>query len=236
MPKDTILIVDDEKDILNLLKYNLEKEGYNVLLAETGEKGLELAKSKRPDLILLDLMLPLMDGLEVCRLLKTSFETQSIPILILTAKSSEVDQVVGLEMGAEDYLVKPFSVKILIARMKNILKKKYSTGIEQAQSVIKVGDFSLDPDRVSFSIKSKKISLTKIEFKILGFLMQYPGIVISKERLVVNVWGEGSFVSSTAINMHLTSLRKKLGKHREQIETVRGSGYRFLETEEKVNL
>lgn len=232
MPKESVLIIEDEKDLLKLLQYNLEREGYEVILAEAGEKGFELAQSKRPDLIILDLMLPEMDGLEVCRLLKRTKETMDIPILMLTAKSSEIDQVVGLEMGASDYMTKPFSVKILLARLKNILKHKANMAEKGKKAVLSFGDLLLDKERMSFKAKGKPVNLTKLEFNILSYLMENPEIVISREKLVQAVWGSGSLVSAVAVNMQIKSLRDKLGKYSDYIETVRGSGYRFVERDE----
>lgn len=228
MPKETILVVEDEKDVQELLRYNLGKEGYHVLTAETGEKGLEEARSRRPDLLILDLMLPGLNGLEVCRLLKQDSTTRPIPVMMLTARNSETDQVVGLELGASDYLTKPFSVKVLLARVKNLLKSRLTAS--QEMTCLQVGDFMLDHERVRFSLQGKPITLTRTEFGILGVLMGRPSVVFSRERLVTAVWGEGALVSSSAFNMHIKSLRAKLGRHRRSIETVRGAGYRFAGT------
>ncbi len=199
MSKETILVIEDEVAIRELLQYNLEKEGYSVLLAETGEKGLETARSERPDLLILDLMLPKIDGLEVCRILKQSRETKHIPVLMLTAKSSELDQVVGLEMGAADYLAKPFSVKILLARVKNVLRARQAPGPEHVK--IQKGDFLLDRDAVRFFIKNKPVELTKTEFGILSALMERADSMVSRDQIVSLVWGRGSFVSQASINM-----------------------------------
>jgi len=226
MPKKSILVIEDEAPLRELLQYNLEKEGYSVLPADTGEKGVELARAEKPDLVILDLMLPKIDGLEVCRLLKGARETRSIPILMLTAKSSELDQVVGLEVGASDYLAKPFSVKILLARLKNVLRSHEVIGRENVK--IQKGDFLLDRDAVRFFIKNKPVELTKTEFGILSVLMDRAEAMVSREQLVSLVWGQGSFVSQASINMQIKSLRDKLGKARYAIETVRGLGYRFV--------
>ena len=227
MPKEKILVIDDEKDLLKLLEYNLRKEGYEVVLAETGEKGLELAGSEKPDLIVLDLMLPQIDGLEVCRLLKFDRGTRNIPVLMLTAKSSEVDQVVGLELGASDYLTKPFSVKVLLARLKNILKHKGTR--REEKTALTLGALCLDRERFSLTIRGKSVGLTKKEFEILAVLMEEAGKAVPREALVETVWGAGSFVSAVSLNMHVKSLRDKLGKHQDAIETVRGIGFRFSE-------
>ena len=229
MSKHTILVIDDEKDILKLLQYNLEKEGYQFISAKTGEEGFEAAKSKRPDLVVLDLMLPGMDGLEVCRLLKSDPSTRQIPVLMLTAKSSETDQIVGLELGASDYIAKPFSVKVFLARIKNLLRRRDKAGSSDTP-VLKSGDLVLDRERQSVTLKGKPVVLTKLEFNILGFLMENPGKVFSRDRLLSGAWHEGTFVVDRTVDVHVKSIRQKLGKYRNFIETVRGTGYRFAET------
>lgn len=227
MPKQTILVIDDEKDIQKLLQYNLEKEGYQVLAAKTGEEGLELAKTKRPDLVILDLMLPGIDGIEVCKLLQADKNTKSIPILMLTAKSTEVDQILGLELGASDYITKPFSVKVLLVRVKSALRKAESG--KEVPVLVKAGDFVIDKDRQSFTIKGKPVSLTKLEFRILSFLMENPGKVFSREKLLSGAWEGEAFVVDRTVDVHVKSIRQKLGTHRDRVETVRGTGYRFVE-------
>ena len=227
MPKQSILVIDDEKDILKLLQYNLEKEGYQVFLAKTGEEGLELAKRKLPDLIVLDLMLPGIDGLEVCKLIRSQKPTSHIPILMLTAKSTETDQIVGLELGATDYITKPFSIKVVLARVKNIFRNK--TKKETGEGPLKAGDFVIDRERFSFTVKGKPVALTKLEFKILSFLMENRGIVFSRDKLLNGAWGGETFVVDRTVDVHIRSIREKLGKYRHCIETVRGTGYRFTE-------
>ncbi len=227
MPKQTILVIDDEKDIQKLLQYNLEKEGYQVFAAKTGEEGLELAKTKRPDLVILDLMLPGIDGIEVCKLLQADKNTKTIPILMLTAKSAEVDQILGLELGASDYITKPFSVKVLLVRVKSALRKAESGKEEPV--LVKAGDLVIDKDRQSFTVKGKPVSLTKLEFRILSFLMENPGKVFSREKLLSGAWEGEAFVVDRTVDVHVKSIRQKLGKHRNVIETVRGTGYRFVD-------
>lgn len=227
MSAKTILVVDDEKDILKLVQYNLSKEGYATHLAKTGEEALALAQSKKPDLILLDLMMPGMDGLEVCRLLHAERSTQHIPIIMLTAKNTEIDQVVGLEMGASDYIAKPFSVKVLLARVKNALRQ--SEPKKNAGVVLKVGELILDKEKHEFTIKGKAVALTKLEFSILAFLMGNPGKVYSRDQLLSGAWGGEAFVVDRTVDVHVKSLRQKMGKYRDRIETVRGTGYRFAE-------
>lgn len=227
MAKKLILVVDDEKDILKLLQYNLEREGYQVLCAKTGEEGLETVRSKRPDLLILDIMMPGIDGLEVCKILRANKDSKNIPILMLTAKSSEVDQVLGLELGATDYISKPFSVKVLLARVKNIFRNQEIKKDEIP--LIRAGELVIDQDRHTFSIKDKPVTLTKLEFKMLSFLMVNRGKVYSREQLLNGVWDGEAFVVDRTVDVHVRSIRQKLGKYRDWIETVRGTGYRFLE-------
>ncbi len=227
MSKRHILIIDDEKDIVKLLQYNLEKEGYAVSTGLTGEEGLAAARSKQPDLIVLDLMLPGIDGLEVCRLLKADRSTKQIPVLMLTAKGTEIDQVVGLELGASDYIPKPFSVKVFLARVKNIFRGRESQREESA--VLKSGKVVLDREKHSVTAEGKPVALTNLEFKILAFLMENPGRVFSRDRILDGVWHGESFVVDRSVDAHVKSIRQKLGKCRDLIETVRGSGYRFTE-------
>ncbi len=230
MSKKLILAIDDEKDILKLLQYNLEREGHQVLCAKSGEEGLEIARVKKPDLILLDLMLPGMDGLEVCKLLRANKDTKNIPILMLTAKSSELDQILGLELGATDYITKPFSVKVLSARVKNIFRNKETKKDES--TLLGVGGLVIDRERRSFTVNGKLVSLTKLEFQMLGFLMENRGKVFSRDQLLSSVWEGQAFVVDRTVDVHMRSIRQKLGKHRDLIETVRGSGYRFVDSEE----
>ena len=229
MTKKVVLAIDDEKDILKLLQYNLEREGYQVLCERTGEQGLETARSKQPDVIILDLMLPGMDGLEVCKILRSNKDTKHIPILMLTAKGSEIDQVLGLELGAVDYITKPFSVKVLSARVKNVFRNKEAKKSESG--VLRAGDLAIDRERRSFTIRGKPVNLTKLEFQMLGFLMENRGKVFSREQLLNSVWDGEAFVVDRTVDVHVRSIRQKLGKHRDVIETVRGSGYRFVETD-----
>jgi len=229
--KKLILAIDDEKDILKLVQYNLEREGHQVLCAKSGEEGLELARAKKPDLILLDLMLPGMDGLEVCKVLRSNKETRHIPVLMLTAKSSEVDQVLGLELGASDYITKPFSVKVLSARVKNAFRNKEAK--KEDPVTLRVGDFVIDRERRSFTVNGKPIVLTKLEFQMLGFLMENRGKVFSRDQLLSGVWEGQAFVVDRTVDVHVRSIRQKLGKYRDHIETVRGSGYRFVDPDDK---
>jgi len=223
----SILIVEDDPDIRKILQYNLSREGFDTRFAATGEEGLDLARTLAPDAVILDLMLPGMDGLEVCKLLKYDARTRNIPVLMLTAKSSETDEIVGLEIGASDYLTKPFNVGVLLARVKNLLKSRTAAAAPASKARLREGEFEMDVEKMEFRVKDRPLFLTKIQFQILRCLMEHPGVVLSRERLVHAIWGQGAFVSDTAVNMHIKSIRRKLGKSGDRIVTVRGFGYRF---------
>jgi two-component system alkaline phosphatase synthesis response regulator PhoP len=227
MPKETILIVDDEEDIQELLKFNLTKEGYEVLLAGNGEKALESARNKNPQLIVLDLMLPGIDGLSVCKKLKNEPKTASIPIIMLTAKGEESDIVTGLEIGADDYVTKPFSPKVLIARIRKLLRKTILHAEEKA--AIKIHELSIDTARYEVLVKNKKVELTYTEFNILLALVRRPGFVLTRYQIVDAVRGSDYPVTDRAVDVQIVSLRKKLGICGKYIETIRGVGYRFKE-------
>jgi two-component system alkaline phosphatase synthesis response regulator PhoP len=225
MEKTTILVVDDEEDIIELVELNLAREGYQVLGCTTGEKALEIARLKAPALIVLDLMLPGMDGMEVCRRLKGDPKTARIPVVMLTAKGEEADVVAGLEVGADDYVAKPFSGKILTARVRRLLRKAAQPADEQ--SIIQVHDLTIDPSRHEVWAKDAKVDLTRTEFNILRTLAQRPGLVLSRYQIVNSVHGDDYPVTDRAVDVQIVSLRKKLGPCGEYIETVRGVGYRF---------
>lgn len=228
MAKEKILVIEDEEDIQELLAYNLSREGYQVLPAVNGEEGLRLAKNKLPDLILLDLMLPGMDGLEICRQLKKEPKTQSIPVLMLTAKSGEADIVTGLEMGADDYLPKPFSPRVLLARIRTVLRRKKNPG-ESAAEILKIHDLVIDPGRHQVTVKNKPVDLTITEFRLLSLLAGRPGWVFSRYQIVDGIKGEDYPVTERAVDVQVVGLRRKLGQAGGYIETVRGVGYRFKE-------
>lgn len=228
MPKAKILIVEDDRDIAELIQYNLAKEGYTVVSANNGEKGFQLAKSSLPDLIVLDLMLPGMDGLEVCKLLKAEPKTQGIPVVMLTAKSEESDVVTGLELGAEDYIAKPFSPKILVARLRTVLRRKHKKA-EAADETLKIHDLVINPGRHELLIAGKPVDLTFTEFKMLQLLAARPGWVFSRYQIVEAVRGVDYSVTDRAVDVQIVGLRKKLGRAGRYIETVRGVGYRFQE-------
>ena len=228
MAKQKILAVDDEEDILELLRFNLTKEGFAVVCAASGEEGLKTAHSQRPDLILLDLMLPGMDGLEVARRLKKEEATKDIPVIMVTAKGEEADIVTGLEVGAEDYITKPFSRKVLIARVRAMLRRK-AAGPADDQEVVTVHDLKIHPGRREVLVKGKPIELTFTEFGILSFLARRPGWVFTRSQIVDAVKGDEYFVTDRAVDVQIVGLRKKLGSAAKVIETVRGVGYRFKE-------
>ncbi|HPS55972.1 MAG TPA: response regulator transcription factor [Sedimentisphaerales bacterium] len=225
MPKENILIVDDEDDVLELVRYNLEKEGYAVQTAVCGEEALTKARAKLPDLIILDLMLPGIDGLSVCKKLKEDTKTQNIPVIMLTAKSEDSDIVSGLELGADDYVTKPFSPKVLIARVRRAFQRSVVRDLNNA--IVKVREMTIDPSRREVIIKNKPIELTFTEFNILYTLAKRPGQVFTRYQIVDAIHGEDYLVTDRAIDVQIVSLRKKLGSYEKNIETVRGVGYRL---------
>jgi two-component system phosphate regulon response regulator PhoB len=226
MTGERILVVEDEKDILELVKYNLAKEGYNVTGVASGEDALTQIRSQAPDLIILDLMLPGVDGLEVCRIIRRDGDLQKIPIIMLTAKGEEADVVSGLEVGADDYVTKPFSPRILTARIKAVLRR----GTEEPKdefSEIRIHDLVIQPRRHELHVAGTLVELTNTEFRILHFLAGKPGWVFTRNQIVDAIRGEDYVTTDRSVDVHIVSLRKKLGHAREYIETVRGVGYRF---------
>lgn len=228
MSKLKILAVDDEEDILELLRFNLTKEGFTVVCAASGEEALKSALSNRPDLILLDLLLPGMDGLEVARRLKNDPVTKETPIIMVTAKGEEADIVTGLEVGAEDYITKPFSRKVMIARVRAVLRRKASVPADD-QEVVAVHDLTIHPGRREVLVKGKPVPLTFTEFGILNYLARRPGWVFTRSQIVDAVKGDEYFVTDRAVDVQIVGLRKKLGSTAKVIETVRGVGYRLRE-------
>lgn len=226
MSKQHILAVDDESDILELVSYNLKKEGYEVTGVGDGEQALKKAIEIKPKLVVLDLMLPGIDGLEVCKILKSSEETSGIIILMLSAKGTEADIVTGLELGADDYLVKPFSPRVLAARVKALLRRNKSKPVDDT-SILKLDELVIDPSRHEVKIDSEKLDLTATEFKLLHFLAKKPGIVYTRDQIVNAVHGEDYPVTERSVDVQVVGLRKKLGDLGNNIETVRGVGYRF---------
>jgi len=228
MSKKKILVVDDENDILELVNYNLSKEGFHVLCVSTGEEALTKAGSEHPDLILLDLMLPGVDGIEVCKKIKKNNALSEIPIIMLSAKGEEADIVTGLELGADDYIPKPFSPRILTARVKAVLRRK-ETPPETKEQPIKLHELSIHPGRHEVMIEEEPVELTFSEFKMLYFLAQRPGWVFTRYQIVREVHGEDYPVTDRSVDVQIVGLRKKLGNYGKYIETVRGVGYRFKE-------
>lgn len=229
MAGETIMIVEDEEPIRRLLQYNLEREGYKVLSASDGRLGLAMAQTARPSAVVLDLMLPGLDGLEVCRELKRRAETSRIPVLMLTAKGEESDVVTGLEVGAADYVTKPFSVKVVIARLRALLRRQHEAPDVAAQ-VVRIRDLVIDPTRHELLIKGKPVELTFTEFRLLHLLARQPGRVFTREQIVDAVRGEDYPVTDRAVDVQVVGLRRKLGTRGDYIETVRGVGYRFQDT------
>lgn len=228
--KPHILIVEDEGDIRELVRYNLERENFAVTEAESGEAGLKAVSQKKPDLILLDLMLPGKDGLQVCRELKQSKTASDIPVVMMTAKGEENDIIAGLELGAEDYVVKPFSPKVLVARVKAVLRRK-TAALANTESVLKIYDLVIHPGRHEVTVGGKPLELTASEFGILHFLALRPGWVFTRYQIVDAVHGEDYPVTERSIDVQIVGLRKKLKKAGDYIETVRGIGYRFKDGE-----
>lgn len=227
MPKERILVVDDEEDLLELIRYNLSKEGYRVNCVVTGEDAMREARTNPPDLIVLDLLLPSVDGLEVCKLLKNDTRTKRVPIVMLTAKGEEADMVTGLELGADDYITKPFSPRVLIARIKAVLRRKHETSGPDA--TISARELVIHPGRHEVLAAGKPLTLTLTEFRLLHFLAQRPGWAFSRNQIVDAVKGDDYPVTERSVDVQVAGLRKKLGEFGEYIETVRGVGYRFKE-------
>jgi two-component system phosphate regulon response regulator PhoB len=222
-----ILVVEDEEDILDLVEYNLMQSGYRVLRATDGQEGLRIAQRERPDLIILDLMLPKMDGKEVCRRVRQMEETSNIPVLMLTAKTDEVDRIIGFEIGADDYVTKPFSPRELLLRVQAILRRVQ----EQAPSggILRFPDLVIDPDRHRVEVKDEEVDLTATEFRLVHYLASNAGKVLSREVLLDRVWGYEYEGYARTVDTHIRRLRQKLGPARDRIETLRGMGYRFRE-------
>jgi two-component system, OmpR family, alkaline phosphatase synthesis response regulator PhoP len=230
LARESVLVVDDEREILELVKYNLDKEGYSVTVVESGEDALAATRTKMPDIVVLDLMLPGVDGLEVCRRLKADDRTRGIPIVMLTAKGSEADVVAGLELGAADYITKPFSPRVLTARVRAVLRRGDDPG--QDETVVRVRELSINPGRHLVLVDDKPVELTASEFRILLFLAKRPGWVFTRQQIVDAAQGDDVFVSDRfvtdrSVDVHIVSLRRKLGACGSYIETVRGVGYRL---------
>lgn len=223
--KGTILVIDDEKDLIELVRYNLEKEGYDVIAAYDGQSGLEVVKKHRPDLVVLDLMMPGLDGLQVCQRLRADPRSSRIPVIMLTAKATEADRVVGLEFGADDYIIKPFSPREVVARVKAVLRR--SAPQQDDRQVIRNGELEIDLSGHEVNFKGQRVGLTATEFRILEFLAARPGRVFSRDEIIDAALGNDTSVFDRTVDVHITAIRRKLGAGAEQIETVRGFGYKF---------
>jgi two-component system alkaline phosphatase synthesis response regulator PhoP len=226
MANETILIIEDEKNILELVKYNLEQEGFSVLTATKGNAGLEMVFHSKPSLLVLDLMLPELNGLEICKTLRKNKKTQALPIIMLTAKGTEADKIVGLELGADDYMTKPFSPRELMARIKALLRRSHEKpGVE----LIKLGSLELDITKHELRLKGKAIETTAREFELLQTLMESKDRVLTREVLLEKVWGynHAANIETRTVDMHIGQLRKKLKNEADRIVTLKGIGYRF---------
>ena len=228
MAKEKILVVDDEEDILELLRFNLLREGYNVSCAASGEEALRLAQSEIPDLLVQDLMLPGIDGLEVTKILKNDSRTRDIPIVMLTAKGEEADIVTSLVLGADDYITKPFSPRVLVARVRAVLRRKVKEYKEETP-VLRIHDIVIHPGRHEVLVNDKPVQLTLTEFGILNYLARRPGWVFTRSQIMDAVKGKDYFVTDRSVDVQIVGLRKKLCNAGKYIETVRGVGYRFKE-------
>ena len=225
--KTTILVVDDETDALELISYNLKQAGYQVVSAADGSEALTKAKTLLPALILLDVMLPEVDGFDVCKILRRETATAAIPIIMLTAKTAEIDRVLGLELGADDYVIKPFSPRELVLRIKKLLERTQASA--QRNDQLRVGDLFIDIPRHSVAYRKDQIDLTATEFKLLVVLVERRGLVQSRERLLRDVWEYERDVDTRTVDTHMRRLRDKLGPASKYLDTVRGVGYRFVD-------
>ncbi len=235
MVRQSVLVVEDEEDIRELVSYNLLKEGYQVAGVASGEDALSAVESKAPDLILLDIMLPGLDGLRVCRKLKEDARYESIPVIMLTARGEEADVVAGLNMGADDYVTKPFSPKVLLARVQAVLRRAEAEGDgsdedeDEESEVVEIRDLKIHPGRHEVFVGGKRVELTATEFKLLHFLALRPGWVFTRQQILDGVHGDNYAITDRAVDVQIVGLRKKLGDAGTYIETVRGVGYRFKE-------
>ena len=228
--KDRVLLVDDEEDILELVHYNLTRAGHDVTAVASGEDALKAARTSPPDLVVLDLMLPGVDGLEVCRLLRKDARTRDVPIVMLTARGEEADVVRGLELGADDYVTKPFSPKVLVARVKAVLRRRRVVAPDEQQRVERLG-IAIDPRRHEVIVAGRRAELTHTEFKLLHLLARRPGWVFTRQQIIDAVQGEDVAVTPRSVDVHVVALRRKLGEAGEAVETVRGVGSRFRDPE-----
>ena len=229
MPKTKVLVVEDDQAISEILVYNLEKAGFDVFKSSDGRDGLNQAQLRLPDLILLDVMLPVMDGTEVCRRLRAQPETATATIIMLTAKAEESDQLIGFSVGADDYVTKPFSIRVLLERIKALLRRKSKITEDETDVVTRLG-ITLDRRRYRVTVDEDIVDLTKSEFRLLDTLIRQPGRAFDRSELIDSALGEDTLVLERTIDVHIRALRKKIGEKSEAIETVRGIGYRFRES------
>jgi two-component system alkaline phosphatase synthesis response regulator PhoP len=222
----TILVVDDEADIVDLIKYNLEREGFKVETSAEGNDAIKKASTMLPALILLDIMLPGKDGYEVMKALNQNPATSKIPVIFLTAKSGEFDEVLGLELGADDYIIKPISPRKLVSRVRAVLRR-FETATAEGKKVIELGGVSIDRESYIVMIEGKKVFFPRKEFEILFYLASHAGKVISRETLLSRVWGSEVFVGDRTVDVHIRKIREKLGAHADMIETIKGVGYKL---------
>ena len=223
--RDSILVVDDEPDVVDLLRYHLHRAGFNVLTALTGPTGLAKATESRPDAIVLDIMLPQMTGIEVCRALRKNNQTSDIPILILSAKAEASERIAGLELGVDDYITKPFSPRELVLRIQNLLRRLRGV---HTSSVVTVDEFCIDKGNFEITVSGRRLDLTTTEFKLLAVMVDRRGRTLSRETLLQDVWGYENLIDTRTVDTHVRRLREKLGPAANRIVTVRGEGYRFL--------
>jgi two-component system phosphate regulon response regulator PhoB len=228
---EKIVVIEDETDILEVIAYNLKREGYEVITSTSGEDGLEKIEKAKPNLVVLDLMLPEVDGIELCRKLKSDPVTQAIPVIMVTAKGEESDVVLGLGVGADDYVTKPFSPRELTARVKAVLRRSKSRGEVDRRERVAFEGVVIDPQRHEVKVDNESVTLTATEFRLLHFLASHPGRVFTRDHLLTRVIGEDAIVIDRNIDVHVRAIRKKLGNHRDLVETIRGVGYRFKDND-----
>jgi len=232
MNKKQIIVADDEKDIVELVSFNLEQEGYSVLKARNGRKALELIKVKKPDLVILDLMMPEMNGMEVCRVIRGNADTAEIPIIMLTAKSDPLDKILGFEIGADDYITKPFHVREMIARARSVLRRSERKPDTDQRELLFFAGLQVDLRSYRVTLDGKPVELSSREFKLLHFFIAHPGRVYSREQLLDRIWGDESFVEPRTVDVHISRLRNEIEPDKENpryILTVRGIGYKFTD-------
>lgn len=230
MSGDRVLAIEDESDILEVIEYNLDREGFEVTTSKSGQEGLDQIREERPDIVLLDLMLPDLDGLEVCRKIRDDDELREIPVIMVTAKDTESEVVLGLGVGADDYVTKPFNPQELVARVKAVLRRRRLEPDNGTSEQLERGPLTILPERHKVLLEGEPVDLTATEFSLLQFLADNPGRVYSRDQLIEHVLG--TVVTARNIDVHIRSIRKKFGDHEDLIETVRGVGYRFRELDE----